>query len=156
MDYSNSQSSICFVVFLWYFSFKSVRFWTVLHGFAMFHLIVLSFYCHLLIRQTKINIRKSNTSVIIKITINLLKQGYHFIFIRFFQTSSLGHHAIWYLQYSETTSLLKSSLHRSISNNTMLPNATWLHKILYIQRINIFQKNDIFTKGDVYPFFARK
>ena len=58
----------------------------------MFHLIVLSFYCHLLIRQTKINIRKNNTSVIIKITINLLKQGYHFIFIRFFQTSSLGHH----------------------------------------------------------------
>lgn len=35
-NYSNSQSSICFMVLPQCFSFKTVRFWTVLHVFAMF------------------------------------------------------------------------------------------------------------------------
>ena len=60
------------------------------------------------------------------------------------------------MPYLEITNLLKSLLHRNISNNTMLLNATWLHKILLIQRTNIFLKNDIFTKGVVYPFLVRK
>lgn len=34
--YSNSQSSICFVVFYWYSSFETVHLRTVLYGFATF------------------------------------------------------------------------------------------------------------------------
>lgn len=34
--YSNSQSSICFVVFPRYFRLGAVRFWTVLYAFSMF------------------------------------------------------------------------------------------------------------------------
>ena len=49
-NYSNSQSSICFLVFLWYFSFETVRFRTVLYGFAMFSsnciVILLSLICY--------------------------------------------------------------------------------------------------------------
>ena len=49
-SHSHSQSSICFLVFLWYFSFETVRFRTVLYEFAMFSsnciVILLSLICY--------------------------------------------------------------------------------------------------------------
>lgn len=51
VDYSNSQSSICFVVLPRYFSFRTVRFWTVLHIFSTFSfnsiVILLSAICYI-------------------------------------------------------------------------------------------------------------
>ena len=51
-NYSNSQSSICFMVLPQCFSFKTVRFRTVLHVFAMFLsdciVILLSVICYTL------------------------------------------------------------------------------------------------------------
>ena len=49
--YSNSQSSICFVVFPRYFRLGAVRFWTVLYAFSMFSsnciVILLSVICYI-------------------------------------------------------------------------------------------------------------
>ena len=64
-------------------------------------------------------------------------------------------YATWYLQYSGTTKLLKSLLHRSITNNTMLLNATQLHKILNSLNINILKKW-YFHQGGSTPLFSHK
>ena len=53
-SYSNSQNSICFIVFLHCFSFETVRFRTVLYVFAMFSstciVILLSVMCNLYLK----------------------------------------------------------------------------------------------------------
>ena len=56
--YSNSQSSICFVVLPCYFSFKTVRFWTVLHIFSTF-----SFNCIVILLSAICYISKSTNSL---------------------------------------------------------------------------------------------
>ena len=57
-NYSNSQSSICFVVLPRYFSFKTVRFLTVLHIFSTF-----SFNCIVILLSAICYISKSTNSL---------------------------------------------------------------------------------------------